>query len=273
MHSGPPSILDTILAHKRDTELPARKRARPPAEVRRAAEAMPGPTRDFAAALRRADGRVALIAEVKRASPSRGDLIQGDFRPADLARTFVAHGASAISVLTDERFFKGGLDHLAQVRAAVDAPLLRKDFIFDPYQLYEARAAGADAALLIVAALDDAALCDLHTLALTLTLTPLVEVHDPAEAERALVAGAEVIGVNNRDLRTFRVDIETTVRCAQAIGATGRTLVSESGIATAADVARVAAMGARAVLVGESIITADDVVGQVRALSNVLTPT
>lgn len=262
------SILDTILSHKRETEIPARKRARPLDAVRRAAEAMPRNARDFADALRRADGRVALIAEVKRASPSKGDLVKGDFDPVALAQAYARNGAAAISVLTDERFFRGDLAHLTAVRAAVDVPVLRKDFIVDAYQLYEARAAGADAALLIVAALDDAALGDLHALARELALAPLVEVHDPAEAERAMRIGAQVIGVNNRDLRTFKVDIETTAACARAIDA-ARTLVSESGIFTPADVARVAAMGARAVLVGESIITSGDIAGQVRALSSV----
>lgn len=212
------NILDEILAHKRETELPARKRAMPPDEVRRLAEAQPAPTRDFAGALHRADGNVALIAEVKRASPSKGDLAKGVFDPVALATIYETNGAACISVLTDENYFKGSLDHLRAVRQRVKIPLLRKDFIVDPYQLYEARAAGADAALLIVAALDDATLRDLHALACELTLTPLVEVHDAAEAERAVRAGAGVIGVNNRDLRTFRVDIETTRACAE-IGA------------------------------------------------------
>lgn len=265
----PTSILDTILSHKRETEIPARMRARPLDEVRRAAEATPAAPRSFARALRRADGQVALIAEIKRASPSRGDLVKSSFDPVALGQAYARNGAAAISVLTDERFFKGDLTHLSAVRAAVDVPVLRKDFIVDAYQLYEARAAGADAALLIVAALDDAALRDLHTLARELALTPLVEVHDPAEADRAMRIGAQVIGVNNRDLRTFKVDIETTAACARAIDAAARVLVSESGIFTPADVARVAAMGARAVLVGESIITSGDVAGQVRALSSV----
>jgi indole-3-glycerol phosphate synthase len=245
--------------------------------MRRLAETSGTPVRNFAVALHRADGRVALIAEIKRASPSKGDLARGEFQPEALARTYATHGASAISVLTDERFFKGALDHLRQVRAVVDVPLLRKDFILDPYQLYEARAAGADAALLIVAALDDAALRDLFTLACELNLTPLVEVHDERETDRALAIGARVIGVNNRDLRTFVTDIETTARCAARLArdranADGYTLVSESGIFTTDDVARVAAMGAHAILVGESIITSDDVAVQVRALSGVSRP-
>ncbi|BCX05046.1 MAG: indole-3-glycerol phosphate synthase [Candidatus Roseilinea sp.] len=269
-----PSILQTILEHKRHAELPQRKRQMPLAEMRRLAETTDAPARDFAAALRRADGRVALIAEIKRASPSKGELARGEFQPVALARAYAANGASAVSVLTDERFFKGSLDHLRQVRAATDLPLLRKDFILDPYQLYEARAAGADAVLLIVAALDDTELCDLFALACELGLTPLVEVHDEHETDRALATGARVIGVNNRDLRTFVTDIETTARCAARLAngrsnSDGYTLVSESGIFTASDVACVAAMGAHAVLVGESIITSDDVAAQVRALSQV----
>lgn len=262
------SILNTILDHKRNTEVPARMAARPLAEVRRAAEGMPAP-RDFGAALRRADGRVALIAEVKRASPSRGLLARGEWRPAELARTYEANGASCVSALTDTRFFQGGLEDLVAVRAAIGLPVLRKDFTVHPYQVYEARAAGADAVLLIVAALDDAELSDLHGLALDLRLTALVETHDEAEVDRAVAAGARLIGVNNRDLRTFEMDLDTTRRCAAALRGTA-TLVSESGIFTPAHVAAVAAMGARAVLVGESIITSGDIAAQTRALSGVM---
>lgn len=283
----PLNILDEILAHKREVEVPARKRAVPLNEMRRMAEAITTPARDFAGALHRADGNVALIAEVKRASPSKGDLVKGVFDPVALATTYEANGAACISVLTDEKYFKGDLNHLRAVKSAVNIPVLRKDFIVDAYQLYEARAAGADAALLIVAALDDAELRALHALALSLTLTPLVEVHDEAETERALNAGARVIGVNNRDLRTFKVDIETTRACAQRFSISDfrlsiadlvnpqstiqhpKLLVSESGIFTPADVARVAGMGANAVLVGESIITSGDLPAQVRALAGV----
>jgi indole-3-glycerol phosphate synthase len=267
------SILSTILDYKRTQELPKRKQALPLNVLRREAEALPQPARDFVGALRRANGRVALIAEVKRASPSKGDLVRGHFDPSALAQVYAQNGAAAVSVLTDEQFFKGALAHLRQVRACVALPLLRKDFIIDPYQVYEARAAGADAVLLIVAALDNALLRDLIALAHALTLTPLVEVHDEQETERALAADALVIGVNNRDLHTFTTDIATTARCARLLPADGsRVLVSESGIFTAEDVARVAAMGAHAVLVGESIVTADDVAAQVRALSSVCRP-
>ncbi len=273
----PESILDRILEHKRSVELPRRKRETPPAQVRRAAETAARP-RDFAAALQRADGRVALIAEVKRASPSRGELVKGAFDPAVLARLYEANGASAISVLTDETFFKGALEHLTQVKGRTQLPTLRKDFIIDDYQAYEARAAGADAALLIVAALDDALLRDLHALIAELGMTALVEVHAEAEVERALRAGARVIGVNNRDLRTFVTDIDTTRRCARVLldrqAKTGNnrasiTLVSESGIFTPEHVATVAGHGACAVLVGESIITSGDIPAQTRALSSV----
>ncbi|MGQ9903551.1 MAG: indole-3-glycerol phosphate synthase TrpC [Anaerolineae bacterium] len=273
------SILNQILEHKRSVELPRRKREAPLAQVRRAAETAARP-RNFAAALQRADGRVALIAEVKRASPSKGDLVKGAFDPASLAHLYEANGASAISVLTDERFFKGALEHLTQVKRQTQLPTLRKDFIIDAYQVYEARAAGADAALLIVAALDDILLRDLHALMIELGLTPLVEVHEEAEVERALRAGARVIGVNNRDLRTFVTDIDTTRRCARVLfdgQLTGDKpasviLVSESGIFTPTDVATVAGHGASAVLVGESIITSDDIPAQTRALASVPRP-
>lgn len=270
------SILDVILEHKRTTEVPARKQLISTAIMRARAEATHTPTRDFAAGLLRQDGHMALIAEVKRASPSKGDLVTGEFKPVDLALSYEANGASAISVLTDERFFKGSLEYLVDVRQAVNVPVLRKDFVIDPYQIYEARAAGADAVLLIVAALDDAALTDLHALAHSLTLTPLVEVHNEAEAERALKLGAGVIGVNNRDLHTFRTDLNTTAQCAKILlnhtpqHTPQPILVSESGIFTQQHVQAVAAMGASAVLVGESIITSGAIATQVRDLSGVL---
>ena len=210
------SILDTILEHKRTIEVPQRKLLVPLAEVRHAAETTP-PPRNFADALNKADGTVALIAEVKRASPSKGIFIKGEFKPIEIAQTYEANGASAISVLTDENYFQGHLSFMTAVKQAVNIPVLRKDFIVDAYQLYESRAAGADAALLIVAALDDSELRDLHQLAIALQLTPLVEVHDEAETERATQIGARVIGVNNRDLRNFTMDVETTARCAKRL--------------------------------------------------------
>ncbi len=264
------SILDTILEYKRREEVPARQRAVPLDEVRRLAE-QAGPTRDFGAALRRADGKVALIAEVKRASPSKGDLVKGEFRPVEIAQQYEANGASAISVLTDEPYFKGAMQYLTDVHNAVGIPTLRKDFMVDAYQLYEARAAGADAILLIVSALNDAELQSLHTLAHELQLTALVEVHDEGETERALKIGASVIGVNNRNLHTFVTDLQTTARCARVVQEAKQdcTFVSESGIFTTADVQSVAAMGAHAILVGESIITSGDIPAQVTRLANI----
>lgn len=261
-------ILDRILDHKRGTEVPDRKRWLPLSTLRARAESVHQPTRDFAGALLRKDGTLALIAEVKRASPSRGIFVPGEFDPAAIAALYASNGAAAISVLTDEMFFKGHLDYLGAVKRAVGVPVLRKDFIVDPYQLYEARVAGADAVLLIVAALDDSQLRDLHSLSIELSLTPLVEVHDAAETARAAALGARVIGVNNRDLRTFVTDIETTARCAATVPA-GAMMVSESGIFSDEDVRRVADMGARAILVGESIITAPDMGAQVRRLAAV----
>jgi indole-3-glycerol phosphate synthase len=261
------NILDEILEHKRSVEVPARVRAVPLSEMRRRAEQRRERPRDFAAALRRS--HVALIAEVKRASPSRGIFIHEGWDPAAIARTYVENGAAAVSVLTDENYFRGHLDYLAQVRAAVAAPVLRKDFLVDDYQVYEAAAAAADAVLLIVAALDDAELRGLYDVTAGLGLTALVEVHDEAETERAVALGATVIGVNNRDLRTFRTDMQATARCARLLDFSQHTLVSESGIFTSEDVARVAAMGARAVLVGEAVILAEDRAAQVRALAGV----
>jgi indole-3-glycerol phosphate synthase len=266
------SILDVILEHKRNTEVPAHKKRISETVMREHAEAISTPSRDFAASLLRKDGRVALIAEVKRASPSKGDLVKGEFKPAELALSYEANGASAISVLTDERFFKGALEYLVHVRQAVGVPVLRKDFVVDPYQIYEARVAGADAVLLIVAALDDSTLTDLYALARSLTLMPLVEVHNIAEAERALKLNAQVIGINNRDLHTFNIDLNITSRCAKVVQnhLPAPILVSESGIFTPQHVQAVAAMGASAVLVGESIITSGTIAAQVRDLSSIL---
>ncbi len=273
------SILDTILDYKRTVEVPTRAKTMPLADVRRLAEQTALP-RDFAQALRHSvnhNGRVALIAEVKRASPSKGELVKGEFRPVEIAQQYARHGATAISVLTDEPYFKGSLDYLTQIKQAVDLiPILRKDFIVDAYQLYEARAAGADAALLIMAALDDACMHDLFQLTQMLQLTALVEVHDESETERALALGATVIGVNNRNLHNFVTDLQTTARCAHIVAATPdtngqRILVSESGIFSPAHVTQIVSMGARAILVGESIITSGDIPAQIKALSNVST--
>lgn len=263
-----PSILDTILAFKREIELPQRVSAIPAAEMRRIAESRAVPALDLKSALTKYTDHVALIAEVKRASPSKGELVRGTFDPVSLATMYQQNGAAAISVLTDERFFKGSLQYLTDIKQAVGLPVLRKDFVVDPYQLYEARTAGADAVLLIVAVLDDLLLKDLCELARQLSLSPLVEVHNEAETDRALRIGADIIGVNNRDLHTFTTDLQTTARCA-ALVQSSTLLVSESGIFTTDEVRQVAQMGARAILVGESIITSPDREAQVRALSSV----
>lgn len=254
------TILDKILARKVE-EVAARKNDF--ARVRDAALHSDRP-RNFAGALRR--DTVALIAEVKKASPSKGVLI-ADFDPVDIGQTYAANGAAAISVLTDEPFFQGRLDDLKHVREVVAPPVLRKDFIIDPFQVYEGRAAGADAILLIVATLDDAQLVDLHSLIRELGMAALVEVHDEAEVERALKIGAKLIGVNNRDLKTFQVDTRTTARLARLVP-DGVTLVAESGIQTAADVRRMGESGAHAVLVGEALVKAADIGQQVRDLSS-----
>lgn len=257
------TILDDIVAWKR-LELAA---AAPDPGLEKAARDAPAP-RDMAAALRR--GGVALIAEVKRASPSKG-LLNPHLDAAALARTYAAGGAAVISVLTDGHFFQGSLADLRAVRGAVDLPVLRKDFILDPCQVYEARAAGADAVLLIAAVLDDERLHALYRLVRDLGMDALVEVHDEAELDRALSLAPRIVGVNNRDLRTFQVDLETTARLQSHLRSAsqyppGVTLVAESGIHTPADVARLAAMGAHAMLVGEALVCAADTEAAVRRL-------
>jgi len=257
------SILDDIVRDTRG-ELARRRAARPRAALERACRGLAAP-RDFEGALRPAPGRVALIAEVKRASPSRG-VLAADVDPAALARTYAAAGAAAISVLTDAKYFHGSLDDLAAVRAAVGVPLLRKDFTLDEYQLWESRAAGADAVLLIVSILAPALLRDLLAAAKGLGLAALVECHTAAELAAALAAGSRVVGLNNRDLGTFETRIETTLELAPLIPP-GPIVVSESGFFTAADVRRVAAAGVRAVLVGEGLVRAPDVAAKVRELT------
>jgi len=214
-------------------------------------------TRGFGLALQREPGhRVRVIAEYKRASPSAGT-IRDDLEVEDVARRYAEAGAAALSILTDEAFFRGHLDFLARARAAVSVPLLRKDFIVDPYQVVEARAFGADAVLLIVAALTDSELIELGELAASLDLDALVEVHSEREAERAVGAGATIIGVNHRDLKTFEIDMGLTARLAHAVPE-GTILVGESGIRSAADVAQLGLDGVHAVLVGEHLMRAPD---------------
>ncbi len=257
------TVLDKILARKVE-EIAERRAATPTAEMRRRAETTPDRPRDMMAALRR--DCVALIAEVKCASPSKG-LLTKDFAPVMIAATYAHNGAAAISVLTDEDFFRGSLDYLSAVRAAVDLPLLRKDFIIDEYQVYEGRAAGADAILLIVAALADAQLRELYAITNGQGMTALVEVHNEWEMERALRLGARLIGINNRDLKTFNVDLEITARLAGMVD-DDVLLVAESGIFTAADVREMGRLGAQAILVGESLVKAPDMVSLTRALSS-----
>jgi len=252
------NVLDTIVEQKKleVAKLPERLIA---AGDLRDAMLERGEQRDFLAALRQPRaGDVALIAEVKKASPSKGVICQ-NFDPVRIAREYEAGGASCLSVLTDEKFFQGSLEYLRQIREAVTLPLLRKDFIIDERQILEAIEWGADAILLIVAILDDGRLKRFHDLALEAGLAALVEVHDEAELTRAQAMGAKLIGVNNRDLKTFKVDLATTERLAGALFPRGNTnesplLVAESGIYTRADVERLAKCGAKAILVGESLV-------------------
>jgi len=257
-----PDILREIIAHKR-AEL---QRSGPPLAELLAAAAQAPLARDFAAALRGDDVRV--IAEIKRASPSEGAIRAQGFDPAAIARAYQAAGAAALSVLTDERYFGGHLDHLRAARAAVGLPVLRKDFVIDERQLYEARAAGADAALLIVAVLEAGRLAELLALTQELGMAALVEAHDETEVEAAVAAGARIIGVNNRDLRSFTVDLATTERLAPIVPA-DRVLIAESGVHTRADVERLAEAGADAVLVGTALMRADDPGEALRELTGV----
>ncbi len=255
---GTGTYLDRIVANTLE-EVAARKAAKPNLAPYSA------PPKDFAAALR--GDHIRLIAEVKHASPSKGVLIE-PFDPVAIARDYAQGGAAALSVLTDSKFFQGSLDDLRAVRAAVELPILRKDFVIDAFQIEEARAVGADAILLIVGILDDALLADLHAVATAHGLAALVEVHDAAEMDRALRLNAQIIGINNRDLRTFETDLTTTETLAKGVPPSV-TLVGESGIFEAADVERMARAGASAILVGESLIKATDRAAQLRELTGV----
>jgi indole-3-glycerol phosphate synthase len=219
--------------------------------------------RDFTGALRRET--VALIAEVKKASPSKGVLIE-NFDPVVIGSTYAENGAAAISVLTDESFFQGHIGYMGSVRKATTVPVLRKDFMIDPYQIYFSRAFCADAILLIVAALDDTQLADMHTLAVELGMAALVEVHTAPEMERALKIGAALIGINNRDLKSFHVDLGVTANLAKLVPP-DVTLVAESGVSSAEDVHRMGELGAHAVLVGESLVKSGDMAASVREFS------
>jgi indole-3-glycerol phosphate synthase len=248
------TILDKIVATKR-VEIERAKAARPIEELRARLADAPV-VRDFFGALA-AEGPIKLIAEVKKASPSVG-LIREDFDPVAIAKIYDVHGATCISVLTDEPHFQGRLEYLTAIRAEVDRPLLRKDFILDSYQLVEARAAGADAVLLIAECLDDCNLRKLFNEAYELGLTPLVELYEPANLPRVLEAGATLVGVNNRNLHTFEVDLEHTIRIRREVPE-DCVLVGESGIKTHADVEKLAAAGVDAILVGESLMREPDI--------------
>jgi len=279
------TVLDRIVADRRE-RLAEDRRARPEAALDALTATLPGATVDFGARLREgapaspAGARLRLVAEIKRASPSKGILNAG-LDPVAQAAAYAAAGAAAISVLTEPTFFRGVIEELRAVRdsfgSSTERPaLLRKDFLFDPYQVIEARAHGADALLLIVAMLQPGALRDLLALTHEQGLAALVEVHDAAELETALTADARIIGVNNRDLRTFDEDLGTTERIARSLpngpggpggpGRAGVTLVAESAIQTAADARRMADAGAHAILVGEALVRSGDVRGKVREL-------
>ena len=215
-------------------------------------------TRDFEGAMRAkiAAGQAAVIAEIKKASPSKG-VLRAEFIPADIAQSYAEHGAACLSVLTDKQFFQGSVDYLKQARASCDLPVLRKDFMVDAYQVYEARAMGADAILLIAACLDDAQMADLEAIARSLDMAVLVEVHDRPELERALKLKTRLVGINNRNLRTFEVSLQTTLDMLPDVPA-DRLLVTESGILNAADVQRMRAANVHAFLVGEAFMRAAD---------------
>jgi indole-3-glycerol phosphate synthase len=249
-----PTILDHIVTTKL-REIETAKRAVAQAELERRVLNLP-PTRDFTGALTQPEG-IAVIAEVKKASPSAG-VIRADFDPVAIARTYEAHGAAAISVLTDSEFFQGSLAYLSAIHSAVNCPILRKDFILDRYQLLEARAAGADAVLLIAECLLGDKLATLQRQAVELGLHTLIELHDAEQLPRVLDAGGPVIGINNRDLRSFTTRIEHTLELLPRIPP-DHIVVSESGIGSHGDLLRLAAAGAKAVLVGESLMRAPDI--------------
>jgi indole-3-glycerol phosphate synthase len=254
--------LATIVAHKQAIYV-ARKAARSLADVEAAARTADAP-RGFVNALHaaHADDRFALIAECKKASPSKG-LIRADFDPAALARAYETGGAACLSVLTEDRWFLGHDDYLVQARAACALPVIRKDFIVDPYQVVEARALGADAILLIMAALSDAQAAELEALAIAWGMDVLIEVHNAAERDRALALKTHLLGINNRNLKTLEVSLKTSFELSDTLG---KMLVAESGLSSHADLAALAGVGIRTFLVGESLMRQDDVAAATRAL-------
>jgi indole-3-glycerol phosphate synthase len=251
-----PDILEKILDVKRG-EISLAKQQRPLAALREEADKASKP-RDFVGALHEkiSAGRPAVIAEIKKASPSKG-LLRADFDAEAIGRSYASHGAACLSVLTDATFFQGGRDNLLQARKASGLPVLRKDFIIDPYQVYEARAMGADCVLLIVAALDDGAMAELERIAMELAMAVLVEAHDETEFERALKLHTPLLGINNRNLRTFETRLETTLDLRHRFPP-GRMIITESGILTPPDVERMQAAGVNAFLVGEAFMRAAD---------------
>jgi indole-3-glycerol phosphate synthase len=248
------TILDDIVASKRE-EIELAK-AETPVEKLREQAACAAPPRDFLGPLSLGPP-IRLIAEVKKASPSAG-VIRADFHPAGIAQIYQAHGASCISVLTDGPYFQGSLDDLIKVRMAVDLPVLRKDFIIDRYQVWQSRAAGADAVLLIAECLDDRALRELHATIVELGMTPLVEIYQPENLRRVLDAGAQLVGINNRDLHTFRTDLGHCIRLRRQVPA-GRIIVGESGIRSRRDAQQLQAAGLHAMLVGETLMAKPDI--------------
>ena len=249
-------ILDKIIAVKRE-EVAALMKKKPLAAMRLDAESRVL-TRDFVGALQSkiAAGKAAVIAEVKKASPSKG-VLRADFVPADIAQSYAEYGAACLSVLTDHQFFQGSVEYFKQARASCSLPALRKDFMIDPYQIYESRVMGADCILLIAACLDDAQMTDMEAVAIALDMAVLVEVHDAAELERGLNLKTPLIGINNRNLKTFEVSLDTTLGLLARVPA-GRIVVTESGISTVQDVKRMRAANVHAFLVGEAFMRADD---------------
>jgi len=253
-------VLDKIIDHKRE-EVARTKRARPLAELQETIEHV-GPPRDFRGAL--TEEGISLIAEIKRASPSKGDMLPG-VEAVELASLYEAKGASALSILTDQKFFKGKLEDLTSARRHVSLPCLRKEFVIDEYQVYEARAAEADAVLLIVRILEDEQIKAFHQLARSLGMGVLVETHDEVEIERALACGAHIIGINNRDLDTLEVDVMRSMELKKRVPG-GHTLVAESGIYTREHVHMLEEGGVDAMLVGEALLTSDNIAEKIEEL-------